>query len=56
MLMNFRKKVTVTLFLSCMKAKKKYISIYVCMGRITNQRKVTKWLPFKSYKSESLNI
>ena len=28
----------------------------VCMCRIANQRKVSKWLPFKSYKSESLNI
>ena len=28
----------------------------VYMGRIANQRKVPKWLPFKNYKSESLNI
>ena len=28
----------------------------VCMGRIVNQRKVPKWLSFKNYKSESLNI
>ena len=26
------------------------------MGRITNQRKIPKWLPFQNYKSESLNI
>ena len=28
----------------------------VCIGRTTNQRKVPKWLPFKKYTSESLNI
>ena len=32
------------------------VSMTVCMGRTTNQRKVSKWLPFKNYKSESLNI
>ena len=32
------------------------VSMTVCMGRTTNQRKVPKWLPFKNYKSESLNI
>ena len=32
------------------------VSTTVCMGRATNQRKVAKWLPFKNYKSESLNI
>ena len=26
------------------------------MGRITNQRNVPKWLPFKNYETESLNI
>ena len=26
------------------------------MDRIANQRKVPKWLPFKNYKSKSLNI
>ena len=26
------------------------------MGRIANQRKIPKWLPFKNYKAESLNI
>ena len=31
------------------------VSVTVCMGRATNQ-KVAKWLPFKNYKSESLNI
>ena len=28
------------------------ISMSVCMGRTTYQRKVPKWLPFKNYKSE----
>ena len=32
------------------------VSMTVCMGRITNQRKVPKWLPFENYKSESLNM
>ena len=32
------------------------VSMTVCMGRTTNQRKVPKWLPFENYKSESLNI
>ena len=32
------------------------VSMTVCMGRIANQRKVPKWLPFKNYKSKSLNI
>ena len=32
------------------------VSMTVCMGRIANQRKVPKWLLFKNYKSESLNI
>ena len=31
------------------------VSVTVCMGRIVNQRKISKWLPFKNYKSESLN-
>ena len=26
------------------------------MGRIANQRKIPKWLPFKTCKTESLNI
>ena len=26
------------------------------MARIANQRKLPKWLPFKTYKSKSLNI
>ena len=26
------------------------------LGRIANQRKIPKWLPFKNYRSESLNI
>ena len=32
------------------------VSVTVCMGRIANQRKIPKWLPFKNYKSESQNI
>ena len=32
------------------------VSMTVCMGGMTNQRKVPKWLPFKNYMSESLNI
>ena len=32
------------------------VSVTVCMGMIANQRKVPKWLPFKNYKSESLNV
>ena len=32
------------------------VSMIVCIGRIVNQRKVPKWLPFKNYESESLNI
>ena len=32
------------------------VSMTVCMGRATNQRNVVKWLLFKNYKSESLNI
>ena len=32
------------------------VSMAVSMGRTTNQRKVPKWLPFKNYNSESLNI
>ena len=32
------------------------VSMTVCMGRTTSQRKVPKWLPFKNYKSESINI
>ena len=38
------------------KYKQYEISMAVCMGRTTNQRKVPKWLPFRNYKSESLNI
>ena len=61
--------VTVALFLLCTeeikkrKVKKRYISIMqyevsmtVYMGRIVNQRKVPKWLPFENYTLESLNI
>ena len=32
------------------------VTMTVCMGRIANQRKVPKWLPFKNCMSESLNI
>ena len=32
------------------------VSMTVHMGRITNQRKIPKWLPFKNYKSELLHI
>ena len=63
MLINIRKKVTVALFLLCVKVKKRYTrkmpyegSFTVCMGRIANQRKIPKWLPFKNYRPESLNI
>ena len=34
----------------------KYMLYEVSMGRTTNQRKIPKWLSFKNYKSESLNI
>ena len=32
------------------------VSMTVKMGSVANQRKIPKWLPFKYYKSESLNI
>ena len=32
------------------------VSITIYVGRRVYQRKVTKWLPLKNYKSESLNI
>ena len=32
------------------------VSMTVCMGRTANQRKVPKWLPFKNYELESLNV
>ena len=32
------------------------VSMTFCVGWIANHRKVPKWLPFKNYKSESLNI
>ena len=32
------------------------VPLTVCVGRISNQRKLPKWLSFKNYKSESLNI
>ena len=32
------------------------VSMTAYVGRITNQRKLPKWLPFKNYMSESLNI
>ena len=58
MIINFRKKAIVVLFLLCMKVKKRYIvisamkSMTLCMGRTTNQRKVPKWLPYENYKSQ----
>ena len=32
------------------------VSMTIYMGRRANQRKIAKWLSFKNYKSESLNI
>ena len=32
------------------------VSFTIYKGRRANQRKILKWLPFKNYKSESLNI
>ena len=32
------------------------VSVTDCIARIAYQRKIPKWLPFKNYKSESLNI
>ena len=32
------------------------VSMTAHMDRIENQRKVPKWLLFKNYKSESLNV
>ena len=32
------------------------VSKAVCTDRITNQRKIPKWLPFENYRPESLNI
>ena len=32
------------------------VSMTAYIGRITNQRKALKWLPFENYKSELLNI
>ena len=32
------------------------VSMTIYMGRTAHQRKIPKWLPFKKYKSESLNI
>ena len=32
------------------------VSMIVYMGRLANQRKVSKWLPFKTFKSKSLNM
>ena len=32
------------------------VSMIVFMGRIVNQRTLSKWLPFENYMSESLNI
>ena len=32
------------------------VSMTGYMGRIANQRKLPKWLPFENYKSQPLNI
>ena len=32
------------------------VSVSVHVGRVANQRKVPKWMPFIKYKSELLNI
>ena len=32
------------------------VCMTVCMGRIANQRKIAKWLPFKNYKSETFDV
>ena len=63
MLINFRKKGYSSIIPFVYEDKEeiyKYmqyeVSMTVCMGRATNQRKVAKWLPFKNYRSESLNI
>ena len=61
MLTNFRKNGYITSFVHVGKEMiHKYtqyeVSMTVCVGNIANQRKVPKWLPFKNYKPESLNI
>ena len=63
MLTNFRKKGYSGIISSVCEGKQeihKYmqyeVSMTVCMSGTTNQRKVPKWLPFKNYKSKSLNI
>ena len=63
MLINFRKKGYSSIIPFVYEGKDKIhkymqyeVSMTVCMGRATIQRKVPKWLPFKNYKSESLNI
>ena len=63
MLINFRKKGYSGIIPFVYEGKReihKYIpyevSMTVSMCRTTNQRKIPKWLPFKNYKSESLNI
>ena len=63
MLINFRKKAAVALFLSVyhgMEEIHKYMQYEVFLtaylGRIATQRKVEKWLEFKNYKSESLDV
>ena len=60
MLINLRKRLQIPFVYEGKEEIHKYVqhevSMTVCMGRTTNQRKVPKWLPFKNYKSESLNI
>ena len=63
MLINFRKKIYSCIIPFVYEHKEKIhkymqyeVSMTVCMGRATNQIKGAKWLPFKNYWSESLNI
>ena len=63
MLINFRKKGYSGIIPFVYEGKEeihKYmqyeVSMTVCMGMTTHQRKAPKWLPFKNYKLESLNI
>ena len=63
MLINFRKKGYSDIIPFVCEGKEEIqksmqyeVSMTVCMGRTTNQRKVPKCLPFKNYKPESLNI
>ena len=58
MLINFRKKGysgIIPFVYEGKEEKTNYMQYEVCMGNNANQREVPKWLPFKNYKSESLN-